>query len=158
MRAGQTQAIEIELNPREQRVYDRLRARVVGRRPQASSSGLGDVLLLLPDLTVLLFRLLRDPRVAPGNKAIALLGLGYVLSPIDVLPTFVFGAFGLVDDLLVVTATLSRVVNHVHPDVVRANWSGHGDALAAIHRASEWSERQVTDRLRGAVRGLLGGR
>ena len=68
-------------------------------------------------LTVLLMRLLRDPRVSLGDKGVALLGLVYVLSPIDLLPEVLLGPIGLLDDLFVVAATLSRLLNHVHPDV-----------------------------------------
>ena len=118
-------------------------------------SGVRDLVLLLPDLTVLLMRLLRDPRVSPGDKGAALLGLGYVLSPIDLLPALLFGPIGLLDDLVVVAATLSRVLNHVHPDVVRSHWSGKGDALDAVQRVTQWTESFVTRRLRGFVRGLL---
>lgn len=134
--------ITIEINPREDRFYDRLRARMVSPK-KGTSSGIGDLLLLLPDLTVLLLRLLRDDRVGMGAKGIALLGVGYLLSPIDLLPEFLFGPVGLIDDLLVVAATLSQLVNHVHPDVVRSHWSGQGDALAAIQRVMAWAEAQV---------------
>jgi uncharacterized membrane protein YkvA (DUF1232 family) len=148
------QGVEIELNPSERRLYDRVRASVVdGRR--TGRSGLGDILLLLPDFCVLLVRLLRDERVAKGDKAVAVLGIAYVLSPIDVLPAFLFGPLGALDDVLVVTAAASRIVNHVHPDVVRSHWPGKGDALEAIQRVAEWSERQVGGRLRGLLRRLL---
>jgi uncharacterized membrane protein YkvA (DUF1232 family) len=119
-------------------------------------SGVRDLLLLLPDLTVLLVRLLRDPRVSYGDKCVALLGLGYVLSPIDLLPEVLLGPIGLIDDLVIVAATLSRVLNHVHPDVVRSHWPGKGDALDAIQRVTQWTETFVTRRVRGFVRGLLG--
>ena len=142
--------VTIDLNPRERRFYDRMRAAVVSPHPGARS-GLRDVLLLLPDLFVLLLRLFRDPRVPLGAKAIALLGIGYVLSPIDILPGFLFGPIGLLDDLFVVAAALSRLLNYVHPDVVRSHWSGQGDALDAIQRAAEWSE----SRLRGALARLV---
>ncbi len=148
------EAITIELNPREQRLYERLRSRVATSEPGAGS-GLRDLVLLLPDLTVLLMRLLRDRRVPRGSKVAALLGVGYVLSPIDLLPTLIFGPLGLVDDLLVVSATLSRLLNHVHPDVVRSHWPGRGDALEAIQRVTAWAESLFTGRLRGFVRGLL---
>ena len=59
------------------------------------------------------------------------------------------------DVLVVVSATLSRVVNHVHPDVVRSHWPGQGDALEAIQRVSEWSERKVAGQLPRFVRRLL---
>ena len=113
------------------------------------------MLLVLPDLTILLLRLLRDERVSPGDKAIALAGLAYVLSPLDLMPEFLFGPFGLIDDLIVISATLLRLVNHVHPDVVRSHWSGQGDALEVIHRVAAWSERQFTGRLKRVVRRLL---
>lgn len=149
-----SRAVEIELNPRERRLYDRVRERLRTPAPGARSD-LRDVLFLLPDLTVLMLRLLRDERVAPGDKLLALLGVGYVLSPVDLVPEFLFGPLGLVDDLLVVAATLSRLVNHVHPDVVRAHWSGQGDALDAVQRAAAWSERQLGGRLRRVVRRIL---
>ena len=147
--------ITIELNPRERRLYDRFRAQVVSVEPGAAS-GVRDLVLLLPDLTVLLMRLLRDPRVSLGDKAVALLGLGYVLSPIDLLPEILLGPIGLLDDLVVVAATLSRLLNHVHPDIVRSHWPGRGDALDAIQRVTHWTETFVTSRLRRIVRGLLG--
>jgi uncharacterized membrane protein YkvA (DUF1232 family) len=142
--------VTIDLSPRERRFYDRLRASLVAPHP-AERSGVRDVLLLLPDLVVLLFRLLRDPRVPAGGKAIALLGVGYVLSPVDLVPEALFGPLGLVDDLLIVAAALSRLLNYVHPDVVRSHWSGQGDALDAVQRASGWAEGQ----LRGVLRRVL---
>jgi uncharacterized membrane protein YkvA (DUF1232 family) len=140
----------IELNPREQRLYDRLRSRLVA--PEVTSqSGLRDLLLLLPDLTVLLFRLIRDERVPAGSKAVALLGVAYLLSPIDLLPEVVLGPIGFVDDLFVVGTALSQLLNHVHPDVVRSHWSGRGDALDAIQRVTSWTESSVKDRVRRAL-------
>jgi uncharacterized membrane protein YkvA (DUF1232 family) len=145
----------IELNPREQRLYDRLRTRVVKISEPGQASGMADILLLLPDFTVLLARLLRDPQVPRRSKLIALFGIGYVLSPIDLMPAILLGPLGLLDDVVVVTAALSRLLNHVHPDVVRAAWPGQGDALDAIQRTSAWCERFLGSKLRGFVRGAL---
>jgi uncharacterized membrane protein YkvA (DUF1232 family) len=144
----------IEMDRRERRLYDRLRAAIVQPQP-GRSSGVRDVLLLLPDLTVLLMRLLRDGRVPACGKAIAVIGIGYVLSPIDVLPTFLFGPIGLVDDLFIVAAALARLIHYVHPDVVRSHWSGQGDALDAIRRATDWSESRVRSVLARFVPSIL---
>ena len=86
---------------------------------------------------------------------IAIAGVGYALSPVDLVPTLIFGPLGLVDDLLVVTAALSRLLNHVHPDVVRSHWSGKGDALDSIQRATSWSETFLTQRIGGTLRGWV---
>lgn len=149
--------ITIELNPRERRLYDRIRARITAPNPGAAS-GFRDLILLLPDLTVLMARLLRDSRVPLSAKAVALVGVGYVLSPVDLLPEVLLGPIGLADDLLVVGATCSRLLNHVHPDVVRSHWSGQGDVLDAVRRISAWAEAQFTERWRVLWRWLQGAR
>jgi uncharacterized membrane protein YkvA (DUF1232 family) len=143
--------VEIELGARAERTYDRLRARIRPVVPGASSD-LRDLLLAFPDLFMLLTRLLRDDRVKPGDKALALLGVAYVISPLDLMPAWLFGPLGILDDVLVVAATLSRVVKHLHPDVVGSPRSGQGDALGRIQRARDWSERPFGSRIRGALR------
>jgi uncharacterized membrane protein YkvA (DUF1232 family) len=142
----------IELNPRECRLYDRLRAQIVSAGP-GSASGFRDAILLLPDLGVLLLRLLRDARVPLSCKAVAVLGIGYALSPIDLVPSLLVGPIGLVDDLLVVSAALSKILNQVHPDIVRSHWSGRGDALDAIQRAARWSASVLLNRIPRRLRG-----
>lgn len=143
--------VEIDLRARERRLYDRLRGLVVQAEPGARS-GVRDLLLLLPDLFVLLARLARDPRVPVGSKAIAMLGVAYVISPVELMPELLLGPIGLIDDLIVVSAALSRVINRVHPDIVHSHWSGRGDALEAIHRVAAWSENTLGN----AFAGLLG--
>jgi uncharacterized membrane protein YkvA (DUF1232 family) len=95
--------VTIELNPEEERLYDRLRTRIVEPAP-GEGSGFRDIILLLPDLTILLMRLMRDRRVHVVHKGIAIAGVAYVLSPIDVLPALVFGPLGILDDVFVVAA------------------------------------------------------
>jgi uncharacterized membrane protein YkvA (DUF1232 family) len=139
-------ALTIELNPREHRLYDRMRERFVEREP-GGRSGMRDLLLVLPDLTILLLRLLRDRRVPMLQKGVAMAGIAYVLSPIDLMPALLFGPVGLLDDLFVVAACLSRLLNHVHPDVVRGHWSGQGDALETIQNVTGWFEKEISLRV-----------
>ena len=147
--------VTIELNPREQRLYEQLRGSITSAMPPALS-GFVEVLLLLPDLVILLFRLARDSRVPAASKALAALGVAYVLSPLELLPELLLGPIGLIDDVVVVGAALSRLLNHVHPDIVRMHWAGEGDALAAIQRTTDWIEQGVTARVRGVVQRFLG--
>lgn len=136
----------IELNPDEQRFYDRVRDRIVESIP-GEGSGFRDIVLFLPDLTILLARMMRDRRVPLLQKGIAVAGLAYVISPIDILPTLVFGPIGILDDVFVVAACLSRMLNHVHPDVVRSHWSGQGDALVVIQNVTRWLEKEFSMRV-----------
>jgi uncharacterized membrane protein YkvA (DUF1232 family) len=66
------------------------------------------------------------------------------------MPALLLGPVGLVDDLMIVAACLSGIVNRVHPDVVRSHWSGQGDALEAIERVTAWVEEHVV----GGVRAI----
>lgn len=136
-----TSTLTIELNPQEERLYDRMRNRIVEATP-GESSGFRDIILLLPDLTILLARLMRDGRVPVVQKGIAIAGVAYVFSPIDLMPALIFGPLGVLDDVFVVAACLSRLLNHIHPDVVRSHWSGQGDALEVIQDVTGWFERE----------------
>ena len=144
--------VVIDLNPGEERLYDRLRARVIEPRP-GERSGLRDLLLLLPDCVVLLARLLGDERVPRGSKWIASLALAYVASPIDLLPVLLLGPLGLVDDLIFVAGALSLMFNRTHPDVIRHHWPGQSDALHTVQRVTAWAEANVGLRLRLLLRG-----
>ena len=152
------QTVTIELNPEEKRLYERIRGAVVSSRPKREPSGLLDLLFLLPDFTVLLMRLLRDDRVPIMAKAIAVGGVAYVVSPIDVMPGLLFGPVGLVDDLLVVAGCVSAMLNRVHPDVVRSHWSGQGDVLDAVASVTDLVEDQVIGNIRSKLGRLMGGR
>jgi uncharacterized membrane protein YkvA (DUF1232 family) len=138
--------LEIEVTGRDRRLYDRLRAKLTdvatGLPP-----GVADLLLLLPDLAVLLARLMRDRRVPVAAKLSAALGIGYLLSPIDLLPEILLGPLGVLDDLVVVAAAVSRVLNHVHPDLISSHWSGRGSLLAALQRITRWAERHLGERV-----------
>jgi uncharacterized membrane protein YkvA (DUF1232 family) len=151
----QDERITLDLGGRERRLWDRLRG-YVARAEFGERSGVRDLALLLPDLVVLLARLARDPRVPVGAKLLALGGVAYVLSPIELLPELLLGPLGLIDDLLVVAAALSRVLNGTHPDLLRSHWSGPGDALEVIQRLSGWAESLVVDRLPSTLGRMFG--
>lgn len=138
--------ITIELNPHHRRLWERIRGQWLGQTRWAGAGGLGELLLLLPDLAILLLRLVRDPRVPRLAKAIGLAGAAYLLSPLDFMPSLFLGPVGLVDDLVVVALSLSAMLNHTHPDVVRSHWPGRGDALVAIRRVTAWVEERVVGR------------
>lgn len=61
----------------------------------------------------LTWKLLRDPRVPGWTKLIPLLALLYLLSPVDIIPDFIFG-LGQLDDLGIIFAAL-RLFEFVVP-------------------------------------------
>lgn len=86
-------------------------------------------LMFLPNLVLLLGRMLKDSRVPAAEKALFVAAIVYVISPIDLIPD-VFPFIGQIDDLYVVALTLLRLINRTDDTVVRQHWPGGGDIVA----------------------------
>ena len=86
-------------------------------------------LMFLPNMVLLLGRLLKDARVPTAEKALFAAAIVYVISPLDFIPD-VFPFIGQVDDLYVVALVLLRLVNRSDETVVRQHWSGGGDIVS----------------------------
>ena len=100
------------------------------RREKSELKGrMGSFLMFLPNMVMLLGRLLKDARVPTAEKALFLAAIVYVISPLDLIPD-IFPFIGQVDDLYVVALTLLRLVNRTDESVVREHWSGGGDIVA----------------------------
>lgn len=90
---------------------------------------MGNFLMFLPNLVMLLGRMLKDSRVPAAEKALFVAAIVYVISPLDFIPD-VFPFIGQVDDLYVVALTLLRLVNRTDASVVREHWTGGGDVVS----------------------------
>lgn len=86
-------------------------------------------LMFLPNMVVLLGRLLKDARVPAVEKTLFLAAIVYVISPLDFIPDF-FPFIGQVDDIYLVALTLLRLINRSDAGVVRQHWSGGGDIVS----------------------------
>lgn len=86
-------------------------------------------LMFLPNMVMLLGRLLKDARVPTAEKALFVAAIVYVISPLDFIPD-VLPFIGQVDDVYVVALTLLRLLNRTEASVVREHWSGGGDIVA----------------------------
>ena len=76
------------------------------------------VLLHLPNFARLYWRLFRDWRVPILPKALLVLALVYVVSPLDVIPDFI-PVIGEMDDIVVVLSGLWLFIRLCPPEVVR---------------------------------------
>jgi uncharacterized membrane protein YkvA (DUF1232 family) len=91
-------------------------------------------------------KLMTDPRVPGMLKAIPVLGLLYVISPIDLLPEAVLGPLGAIDDIGVVILALETFIKMVPQDIVAAYREGvSGDSTYSKAKGDgvvdgEWKE------------------
>jgi uncharacterized membrane protein YkvA (DUF1232 family) len=67
----------------------------------------------------LVWRLLRDGRVPSWTKMIPLVGLVYLLSPIDLIPDLMLPGLGQLDDLAVILLSLKLFIELCPPGVVK---------------------------------------
>lgn len=98
---------------------------------EAQQTKLKEYALLVPNLAKLLWRLTRDPRVPARSKATLVILMGYVVSPIDIIPDFVPGV-GQLDELVIAAFVLDQMLNRVPTEVVREHWDGDQDILEIV--------------------------
>jgi uncharacterized membrane protein YkvA (DUF1232 family) len=85
----------------------------------------------VPDCIVLFRRLLADDRI-PRRRKLALVALlGYLASPIDLVPDFIPVA-GQLDDVLAVVLVLRFVLRSADDDLLAEHWPGPPRALALL--------------------------
>ena len=103
-------------------------------------------LMFLPNMVMLLGRLLKDARVPTAEKALFAAAIVYVISPLDFIPD-VFPFIGQVDDLYVVALVLLRLVNRSDESVVRQHWSGGGDIVALADSIADIAPKFLPKRI-----------
>lgn len=135
------------------RFYDSLKARIVEcLRPKLGGRlvKLAEFTFLLPDIMILLGRLLLDKRV-PRRLRIKLgMILGYLASPLDLVPESVVGPLGLAEDLVLVAFALNRVFAEVETGILAEHWSGRPEHLETLG--------ELADLIDGIFSGKIGGK
>lgn len=101
------------------------------RDKEAQQTRLKEYALLAPRLVKLLWRLTRDPRVPARSKASLVLLMGYIVSPVDLIPDFLPG-IGQMDELVIAAFALDQMLNRVPAEVVREHWEGDKDILEIV--------------------------
>ncbi|MBP5569418.1 MAG: DUF1232 domain-containing protein [Prevotella sp.] len=88
--------------------------------------------------SLILYYTLQSPKVSKRDKALIIGALGYMISPLDVLPD-AYPIVGLSDDLAVLLFVLQRVWSNVDPDIQQraherlANWFDEDEQEDAEH-------------------------
>ena len=111
-----------------------------------------ELLLLLPNLALLLGRLLADPAV-PGTTKVALGAMAaYLASPVDLIPDFI-PFIGYLDDVILVAVIVDGLLNHLDRELLLKHWPGDPETLqksaALAGRLAAW----VPARLKAKVFG-----
>jgi uncharacterized membrane protein YkvA (DUF1232 family) len=101
---------------------------LTGRREHAVAAA-----RFVPDCAVLFRRLIRDPAVPRRHKLLLVATVGYLASPVDLVPD-VIPVVGALDDALVVALVLRRVLRRAGAERLAEHWPGPPASLAAVRR------------------------
>lgn len=128
---------------RAERFYDKMRDRIRKYLDKKGSVAgkTGEYLLLAPDVFVLLWRLVNDPRVASSNKVALGSGIAYFLFPLDITPEAFFGPIGYIDDLIFGVLLLKKTLADTDASILRDHWSGSEDVLTTIEKILSSAEQ-----------------
>ena len=141
--------------------YDRLRERIlqaVERRGGKLSEGALKALLLVPDVFILLVRLMLDKSVPGSTRAMIGGALAYFLLPADLLPEMILGGAGFLDDLVLATAVLSQAFGGELEPYARRHWSGPEDLRVVLRDISHTAQSLLGQNLYDKLRRLMGRR
>lgn len=111
--------------------YLKLRKRI-DQYLQKNNSQYAEYLLLAPDLFHLMVKLSMDERIPTDKKIKFVAVIAYFISPLDLLPEFLLGPIGYLDDIALAAYVLNDYVNQNDAHVVRELWAGDQDILSAI--------------------------
>ena len=95
--------------------------------------GFTDAARLLPDLVRLISRLSRDKSLPRGVRVRLWLLLGYLVSPLDLIPDFI-PVVGYADDAVIVAVALRSVVRRAGAEPLQRHWPGTPGGLAVVQR------------------------
>ena len=101
---------------------------VAGRKGDARA-----LVRLVPDCVVLFKRLLADPRVEWWRKALLVVVIVYLASPIDLVPDFIPVA-GQLDDAILVVIALRVLLRGSGPRLLAEHWPGPRRSLLVLLR------------------------
>jgi uncharacterized membrane protein YkvA (DUF1232 family) len=128
---------------RAQRFYDRLRRKISAAfSARGGVKGkAGELLLFVPDIFILLWRLTTDGRVSAKNKVLLGTGVAYFIFPFDFVPDFL--PIGYLDDLVFAVYILNKLLSETDHEIIRENWSGSEDVLDVIRRVLDSADKLV---------------
>ena len=96
----------------------------------------GEVLSMVPDLVRLARGIATDDRVPRRTKVEAGLMLGYVISPVNVIPD-VIPVLGQLDDAALLGIAVRRIIDGAGEDVLREHWAGSDRSWRVLMELTE---------------------
>ncbi len=106
-------------------------ALVVARHRSPDATGWRDSVRLVPDALRLVRRLATDRGISRLVRLPVWLLLGYLLSPIDIVPDFI-PVIGYADDVILIALVLRQLTRRAGADKIEQHWPGTSAGLVTF--------------------------
>ncbi|MCC7429596.1 DUF1232 domain-containing protein [bacterium] len=106
-----------------------------------------ELLLLIPNLLMLLYGLVKDSRVPVGEKNFLFFIIAYVLLPFDLIPDPI-PFMGQIDDLFLVAVALKRIFDSVPQEVMQEYWNGEKDLIKTVEEVINLAVYFIPEKIR----------
>ncbi|SHH67222.1 YkvA family protein [Clostridium grantii] len=123
-------------NDNKSDTYEVLRKEAKNRTPEKYKN-IVKYALIIPDIVVLLYNLLKDKRV--NIKTRCMIGglIAYLAMPFDIIPDTI-PILGQLDDVAIVFIMVEKILKDLDKNIVFDNWQGDGDIIAKVKEGSEF--------------------
>lgn len=92
---------------------------------------LKNIILLVPDLFYLLWKISLDPSLPQKYKAKVAYAIIYFISPLDIIPD-ALGPWAYIDDAFVAITTINTLINKLEQEYVQQFWYGDPNVLSNL--------------------------
>lgn len=103
---------------------------------------IAEIIMILPDITMLLYRLIKDSRISIKTKVMIGTVLTYLALPYDVIPDFI-PVLGKSDDLGIGLILLERIIDDIPRKVILDNWQGSPEIIKKAVEIGENIEKTI---------------
>ena len=143
-----------------EKFYTKLRGRIVTWLDAHTKVDvrIREYLLLLPDLFVLVVRVLTDARIDFDQKIPLIGAITYVVSPIDLIPD-VFMPVGFIDDVVALIFTISKLIQDTGESgaaILQEHWEGSSDLLEMIQKYAGEIDQVLDEKIIAKLKQMFG--
>lgn len=121
--------------------YSKIREKIADKVPDKYEKAL-QYAMLIPDITALLWRVFKDKRVKIKVKIMVVGVIGYLVSPIDIIPDFI-PFIGAIDDIAIAFFGLNAIINEVPEEIILENWTGNENIILITKEAVNYISKIV---------------
>jgi len=109
----------------------------IEKRIPESLKNVKNLIFIIPDIVALIFRLIKDKRVALKTKLYLSAAVACITFPVDFIPDNI-PIIGKIDDVAIAVFALNRIVNDVPIQIIAENWEGSIELLELLNKSLDY--------------------